>query len=133
MSQAILKVVTIEQAINSPKNDYNPSEWKRTVMHYTKYQDVSFYMNEDGRTYVRYTLEEGLQLFAEISFSGGVNNGGFAMVFFIVQPDGSLRVSTQKFLISGQFGYADNNKQNRKLIAQSGIHCYCAISTILNL
>lgn len=69
---------------------YNPTEWKRRVESYLKYNNVEFFqshsLNEYNEYdyYVKYQLRDGLIFFSQISFTSCLHNGGFTRV--ILQP-----------------------------------------------
>lgn len=111
-----LTVITLEQAINDSKREYNPTSWKQACNSYTFHENTRFYKDmESGKIYASYTIEEGLPFFKEVQYSSCLSNAGFAKVLIFDMPDGGIYVSVLGFVINGEPNQrAANNKSNRK-------------------
>ena len=81
-----MKVTTLslEEILSSDARSYNPAIWAEKAHSYSKYKDVTFYVNrkEDSandydRYFVEYTLPEGLRLLNSFGYSSGLSAGGF--------------------------------------------------------
>jgi len=138
-----LHKITEQQAIDSPRNEYNYSEWKRTVKRYTQYEDVQFFRKDESEDiYVVYTIEEGLRIFKEVNYGAVLSNTGFKCVWFdmctsdfkslssmmnegikphlfAVEFDDTKTVVTFTGFGPNRNMRAENTPQNRKLLVKS--------------
>lgn len=135
-----LHKITQQQAIDSPRNEYNYSEWKKTIERYTQYKDVQFFRKDKSEdVYVVYTIEEGLRIFTEVTYHSMLHNRGFKSVWFspssdkfeciidsvIKGEDVSEKFDDTKTVVTFMgFGQkrdkrAENTPQNRKLLIES--------------
>lgn len=68
---------------NHDTKNYNESAWNKQVDRILNYKDVDFYIAEKDEVYdydrffVEYTLPEGLRLWKDFRYGGGMTNGGF--------------------------------------------------------
>jgi hypothetical protein len=75
--------MTIEQMRNDEAREYNQSVWNESIDRLLKYSDVEFFkVDADecfsySRFYVVYTLETGLRLLNDFSYSSAITSGGF--------------------------------------------------------
>lgn len=137
-----LHKITQQQAIDSPRNEYNYSEWKKTIERYTQYKDVQFFRKDKSEdVYVVYTIEDGLRIFTEVTYHSMLHNGGFKSVWFSPSSDKFERIidlvikgedvsekfdDTKTVVTFMGFGpkrdkRAENTPQNRKLLIESNI------------
>lgn len=138
-----LHKITQQQAIDSPQNEYNYSEWKKTVERYAQYKDVQFFRKDESEdVYVVYTIDEGLRIFKDVSYGAVLHNGGFKSVWFDMCTEDFKSLSSmitegiKPHLFAEKFddtktvvtfiGFgpkrnhrAENTPQNRKLLVES--------------
>lgn len=72
-----LKAVTPQDVIDSTRSEYNPWEWKRTVMGYTEHaDDVQFYTASGYRENfaVLYTID-GVRFFDSVKYGSSLSAG----------------------------------------------------------
>lgn len=68
---------------NHDTKNYNESAWNKQVDRILNYEDVEFYIADKDEVYdydrffVEYTLPEGLRLWRDFGYGGGITNGGF--------------------------------------------------------
>jgi hypothetical protein len=62
---------------NHDAKNYNEYEWNKQVDRILKYKDVEFYIAENDRFFVEYTLPEGLRLWGDFGYGASLTNGGF--------------------------------------------------------
>jgi hypothetical protein len=138
-----LKRITAAELIETGTKSYAyaESEWKRLADRYVNaqlYQRVKS-PNSYPEFYAQYTTSDGLKLFAEVSVSGMLHNGGFAHCLIYdftedsmlksycletnpeIQEDDEIVVFTKPFDFGGKLGRAEKTAENRKQLAKFGI------------
>ena len=78
------QVLTTDQIRSCEGREYNPQTWEKNIdQMVSRYTDVVFYHVAKGdgydydRYFVEYTLPEGLRLFGDFGYGGGITSGGF--------------------------------------------------------
>jgi len=78
------QVLTTDQIRSCEGREYNPQTWENNIdQMVSRYTDVVFYHVAKGdgydydRYFVEYTLPEGLRLFGDFGYGGGITSGGF--------------------------------------------------------
>lgn len=80
-----IKVTRVSETFvrNHDTKNYNEGAWNKQVDRILNYKDVEFYIAEKDNVYdydrffVEYTLPEGLRLWKDFGYGGGITNGGF--------------------------------------------------------
>jgi len=80
-----IKVTRVNEQFvrNHDTKNYNESAWNKTIDRALNYEDVEFYIADKDEVYdydrffVEYTLPEGLRLWRDFGYGGGITNGGF--------------------------------------------------------
>jgi hypothetical protein len=80
----IAHVLTTDEIRSCEGREYNPQSWETAIDRMVNnYKDVIFYHVPKGdgydydRYFVEYTLPEGLRLFGDFGYGGGITSGGF--------------------------------------------------------
>lgn len=74
--------ISVEKVIDSPKGDYNRSEWIKTVKRMSGYEDVRFFERTDKTEFGHFPIYaiymiEGIRFILQVSFSGSLSSNGF--------------------------------------------------------
>lgn len=85
-----IKQITIDEALNSSRKEYNPSIWAKEVNFYQRYENPVYYQDLDSdRVYAEYTINEGIRFFKEVCYSSCLSGASFKRVDMrAVNPQG---------------------------------------------
>ena len=85
-----IKQITIDEALQSSRKEYNPSIWTKEVNAYQRYENPVYYQDLDSdRVYAEYTINEGIRLFKEMCYSHCLSSASFKRVDMrAVNPQG---------------------------------------------
>lgn len=117
-----LVILSPETVKELPRSSYNAYEWGRAVDKYTKYSPCTFYHHPDTDcTYVVYTIDGGLKMLGEVTYSSCLSNTGFIKVSITEIHDGLHILKTEKMQATKvgeqpSYGRADNSAGNRKIM-----------------
>ena len=76
-----IKQITINEALQSSRKEYNPSAWTREVNSYQRYGNPVYYQDtESDKVYVEYTINEGIRFFKEMCYSPCLSGASFKRV-----------------------------------------------------
>lgn len=131
-TKACLKVTEITEAqIRAENREYNPAEWDRIISRFLKFKQVKFYKAEPqagysyARYYATYIIPEGIHLLVSINYHSSLSNAGFARVFIL---DGMIHRTLLKD-VKGNYGYCENDKSNREIMARNSKNFGAIFST----
>ena len=122
MKQVLNVVELTSEEIRSENREYNPREWDNVINRYLKYSDVKFYKAEPqrgyayARYYAVYTIEEGITLMNDVSYSSSLSNGGFAQVIIVAGTQIFRKLLRD---VNGNYGYGGTDKANRAIMARN--------------
>lgn len=118
----VLEVTEItEEQIRQENREYNPAEWDRRIDRLKKFANLKIYKAEPQRGYdytryfASYTLPDGINLMVDVSYHSSLSNAGFCRVEVIA---GTLYRTLLKDG-AGNYGYCENDKANRQVMARN--------------
>jgi hypothetical protein len=102
------QILTPDQIRSCEGREYNPQTWEKNIdQMVSRYTDVVFYHVAKGdgydydRYFVEYTLPDGLRLFGDFGYGGGITSGGFYRLDKSqVTADGRNYKDLHKFLLA---------------------------------
>ncbi len=114
--------ITAEQLMADDARNYNPQEWEKMVKRFVGYGSEFYKIPKDidgysyARFYAVYPMEDGTKVFSNnVGYTSTMTNNGFCRIE-IDEAKGTV----ERFLFSdgkGNFGRAENEKNNRKLMS----------------
>jgi hypothetical protein len=69
--------ISVDQAINHARNEYNPYEWKKEINQFKNGFDGAKFYEYNNQVFTIVTATTGITYLFEISYSHSINNGGF--------------------------------------------------------
>lgn len=68
--------VSIEEAKNHSRKEYNPSAWRRQIDLYARFPECKFYLSDDDKVYAIYVPND-IRFMQEVSYSSCLSEAGF--------------------------------------------------------
>jgi len=101
--------VSIDDAKNHSRREYNPSSWSRSIdMYNSRFPECKFYASDDNKLYAVY-VADGIRFMQEVSYSSCLSGGGF--------QQGAVVGNTIKLMRFEKGMSIANTKENRKILA----------------
>lgn len=104
-----VKKISLQEAKDHSRRDYNPREWNKIVDLYAK-DESEFYADNDDKVYAVY-MADGIRFFKELSYSMGLSSNGFQMGI-----RGDNTITLMRFPDNKAI---DNTPSNRKILSDN--------------
>ncbi len=109
MTTIQIQKISIQQAKDHSRKDYNPQTWNKIVDLYGK-DEADFYTSDDDKVYAVY-MADGIRFFKELSYSMGLTSSGFQMGI-----RGDNTITLMRFPDNKAI---DNTPGNRKILSDN--------------
>lgn len=104
-----VKKISLQEAKDHNRREYNPKEWNKIVDLYAT-NDHDFYTDDSDKVYVVY-VADGIRFFKEVSYSMGITSSGFQIGIRSENTITLMRFPDNKAI--------ENTKNNRKILSEN--------------